>query len=457
MADLGRAPRPAGVYIAHTARLPDRRRTATRAAAAGRRGAVGCRNPVTGQPEWLKPVVKHRSEVLAWLAAAERGRRAPTRAPNPVPCASRSKRSASLWFAGVGAGRIGRRRGRGKPYMDSTLQDYGRSYRNWLRPQFGPRRSPRRSASSLAGGGSTSSRSTACRARRIAGHVSVASAIYAWALGAEPPARRPGTRSGSSSCRRTTRSRGCASPSRPRRRQLLAALEPEDRLPYAIAFYAGLRRCGDRPARVGRTCSTVERDRHTHPGPPLQERGRHRSAVHRSPSNAASRPAPRRGSARAARASGKVVEPLGHVGQDRGSRRPRPGTAAGLNRITLHECRHTYASLLMAAGYTIKELMEFMGHADLQMVNRYVKLLPQPGEDDARGAPQRVPASRNRSWPLGTSTRCRALRCTQRSSSVSGMRTSCPHRTTFRSGCTLRSKWLMLMPSEAAASLRVTV
>jgi hypothetical protein len=37
----------------------------------------------------------------------------------------------------------------------------------------------------------------------------------------------------------------------------------------------------------------------------------------------------------------------------------------------------------MAAGYTIKELMEIMGHADLQMVNRYVKLLPQPGEDDA--------------------------------------------------------------------------
>jgi integrase len=57
--------------------------------------------------------------------------------------------------------------------------------------------------------------------------------------------------------------------------------------------------------------------------------------------------------------------------------------AAGLNRITLHECRHTYAALLMVAGYTIKELMEFMSHADLQMVNRYLKLLPQPGEDDA--------------------------------------------------------------------------
>jgi integrase len=57
-------------------------------------------------------------------------------------------------------------------------------------------------------------------------------------------------------------------------------------------------------------------------------------------------------------------------------------TAAGLQRITLHECRHTYASLLMAAGYTLKEPMEFMGHADLQMVNRYVKLLPQPGAED---------------------------------------------------------------------------
>ena len=56
---------------------------------------------------------------------------------------------------------------------------------------------------------------------------------------------------------------------------------------------------------------------------------------------------------------------------------------AGLNRITLHECRHTYASMLMAAHYTLKELMEYMGHSDLQMVNRYVKLLPQPGESDA--------------------------------------------------------------------------
>ena len=56
--------------------------------------------------------------------------------------------------------------------------------------------------------------------------------------------------------------------------------------------------------------------------------------------------------------------------------------SVGLRRITLHECRHTYASFLMAAGYTLKELMEFMGHSDLQMVQRYTKLLPQPEEAD---------------------------------------------------------------------------
>jgi hypothetical protein len=44
----------------------------------------------------------------------------------------------------------------------------------------------------------------------------------------------------------------------------------------------------------------------------------------------------------------------------------------------LHECCHTYASFLMPAGYALKQLMEYMGHADLQMVQRYTKLLPQP-------------------------------------------------------------------------------
>ena len=50
--------------------------------------------------------------------------------------------------------------------------------------------------------------------------------------------------------------------------------------------------------------------------------------------------------------------------------------------IALHECRHTYASFLMAAGYRLREIMDFMGHADLMTTDRYVKVLPQPPEAD---------------------------------------------------------------------------
>lgn len=56
--------------------------------------------------------------------------------------------------------------------------------------------------------------------------------------------------------------------------------------------------------------------------------------------------------------------------------------ATGLDPITLHECRHTYASFLMAAGYTLRELMEYLGHSSLQATERYVKLLPPLDETD---------------------------------------------------------------------------
>jgi integrase len=61
-----------------------------------------------------------------------------------------------------------------------------------------------------------------------------------------------------------------------------------------------------------------------------------------------------------------------------------------LDPIGLHECRHTYASFLMAAGYTLRELMEYMGHSSLQATERYVKLLPQPAGPD--GAADRLNA-----------------------------------------------------------------
>jgi integrase len=50
---------------------------------------------------------------------------------------------------------------------------------------------------------------------------------------------------------------------------------------------------------------------------------------------------------------------------------------AGLERITLHECRHTFASLMIAAGVNAKALQSFMGHANISItLDRYGHLMP---------------------------------------------------------------------------------
>ena len=63
-------------------------------------------------------------------------------------------------------------------------------------------------------------------------------------------------------------------------------------------------------------------------------------------------------------ATGRVLE-RSVMSSKLAERATKAWAKAKLDCITLHECRHTYASLLMAAGYTLKELIEFMGHADL--------------------------------------------------------------------------------------------
>ena len=48
-----------------------------------------------------------------------------------------------------------------------------------------------------------------------------------------------------------------------------------------------------------------------------------------------------------------------------------------LQPITLHECRHTFASLLIDAGVNPKAIQEFMGHATIEETfSRYGHLMP---------------------------------------------------------------------------------
>ena len=58
---------------------------------------------------------------------------------------------------------------------------------------------------------------------------------------------------------------------------------------------------------------------------------------------------------------------------------------AKLDRITLHECRHTCASLMIAAGVNAKALSEYLGHASVTITfDRYGHLMPG-NEDEAAG------------------------------------------------------------------------
>jgi integrase len=63
----------------------------------------------------------------------------------------------------------------------------------------------------------------------------------------------------------------------------------------------------------------------------------------------------------------------------------RAWKAAGLAPITLHECRHTFASIWIAAGVGAKALSTYMGHANIAItLDRYGHLMPG-NEEEAAG------------------------------------------------------------------------
>jgi hypothetical protein len=205
------------------------------------------RNPVTRKAEWQTPVTKHRSEVLSWLAGTGKG------AAHLQQQVERGRTFESIgdeWLAGVEAGIIGRRKGRGRAYSATTIVDYRRAYFGFLRPEFGPMVAEEIGELEWQMWTDRLSREALSRSR-IATHVAVGSAIYAWAM---TPTRRYATRNPLRLIELPPNDE------RPRLRvafaaeadRLLAALEPEDAVPYAIAFFAGTSPLRDTSACVAR-------------------------------------------------------------------------------------------------------------------------------------------------------------------------------------------------------------
>ncbi len=181
--------------------------------------------------------MKDRGEVLVWLGSVSKG------ADHLAELADRGPTFGALgeeWLDGVERGRIGRRRGKGKPYSDTTIASMRRRWQYKVRPEFGDRFAGELTEMDWQRWIDELARKGLARSS-IAQLVSLASGIYAWA---SAPSRRLVERNPLRLVElppndEKPRMRVALAPEAA---ALLAALEPEDRLPYAIAFYAGLRR-----------------------------------------------------------------------------------------------------------------------------------------------------------------------------------------------------------------------
>jgi hypothetical protein len=127
-------------------------------------------------------VVKSRTEVLSWFAAAKVGAEHVREVRRARPFVLQL---ADQWLDGVERGRTGRRRGRGKPYAETKILAMDRSLKYHLIPEFGPRYASE--IRELDWQAWIDVLARRCLARpTIAKHISVASDIYAWA--SAPPA-----------------------------------------------------------------------------------------------------------------------------------------------------------------------------------------------------------------------------------------------------------------------------
>jgi integrase len=171
---------------------------------------------------------------------------------------------------------------------------------------------------------------------------------------------------------------------------LLDALGPADRPPWATALYAGLRRgelqalrWSDLDFEAG--LIRVERSWDAKAGPiePKSRAGRRRVPLGR-------------------KLRLLLIEhrlqggPAAEADLVFGSRDARPLAAgrltdrakaawkeANLEPIGLHECRHTYAAFMIAAGVNAKALSTYMGHSSITVtLDRYGHLMPG-NEDEA--------------------------------------------------------------------------
>jgi integrase len=305
-----------------------------------------------------------------------------------APSAMTFREAAELWLAGVRTGAIRNRSG--DLYKPSTIRSYEQALRGpkhgrgGLLRALGPVRLTNLTIDDvqdfadrmLAGGAQPSTIRNSiipvrviCRWRR-------------WEVPLNPTdgVRLPAVRS--------SRDR-IASPAEAER--LLAALPQDDRALWATALYAGLRRgelMGLRWCDVDLAQGVLRVARAWDPKEHEMIAPKSSAGVRRVPIPAALRAflAP----LKLASGADPDVLVFGVCGRpfsasSVGERARRVWKDARLAPISFHECRHTFASLMIAAGVNAKALSTFMGHANISItLDRYGHLMPG-AEDEAAG------------------------------------------------------------------------
>jgi integrase len=329
------------------------------------------------------------TEAKAWRAdATTAARHGKLRSPTSLTV----RDAAWLWLEGADVGSVRDRSGR--PYKPSTLRGYRASLVLRVLPEFGAHRlselrrgDVQEFADRLGRGGMASG--------TIRNTLNPLQAIYRHAVRRDLVPVNP-THDLELPSSRGRRERIASAPEAA---GLLAALPAGERALWATAFYAGLRRGELRGLRwsdvdLGRSEIRVERSWDEYEGaidPKSETSARtvpilailrdyldaHKLATDRDDDElvfgrtVADAFVASTARHRALAAWGAVNEEEREAAE-REERKPKL-----LEPITLHECRHTFASLLIDAGANAKAIQAFMGHSTIEMTfDQYGHLMP---------------------------------------------------------------------------------
>ena len=164
---------------------------------------------------------------------------------------------------------------------------------------------------------------------------------------------------------------------------LLAVLPPDDRVLWATALYGGLRR-GELQALEWTDINLDNNLIH------VNRSWDHKAGAIPPKSRAGKRRVPITNALRQHLLTHRLRQGHGQQGYVFANKNGRPfdpgvilararktWQTANLEPITLHECRHTYAAFMIAAGVNVKALSTYMGHTSITVtLDRYGHLLP---------------------------------------------------------------------------------